>query len=135
MTNFNKFHEIFSRFGGSAHRTPIIACPYYIPYIFHSSALTFKSCRKYSHLSRIFSLFFKILLILMFMFDKLPQTWGLCPIVEFRSDPRKLDPLNRKILHELLGCIISLLQCKGFLTGSWSNTYFVFPTASNYFNY
>ena len=28
----------------------------------------------------------------MHIFEKLPQTLGLCPIVNFRSDPRKSDP-------------------------------------------
>ena len=60
-------------------------------------------------LSRIFSIIFQFLLILMHIFEKLPQILGLCPIVKFRSTSKNRTPsnifwtpLNRKILHKLL---------------------------------
>ena len=59
--------------------------------------------------SRIFLNFFKFLLILMHIFEKLPFIFEALPNRKFGSDPRKLDPskqladsLNRKILHHLL---------------------------------
>ena len=58
---------------------------------------------------RMFSIIFPFLLILMDIFEKLPQILGLCPIVKFRSTREKSDPpniwrtpLNRKILYALL---------------------------------
>ena len=51
--------------------------------------------------------FYKFLLNLMEIFEKLPKILGLCPIVKFCSDlqtfgiPKNICPPNRKILHKL----------------------------------
>ena len=65
-----------------------------------------KNLHFFSNFLNSFSIF---LLILMHIFEKLPQILGLCPIVKFRSTIEKSDPpnifgtpLNRKILHKLL---------------------------------
>ena len=68
-----------------------------------------KKFGKFCIFSRIFSISFKFLLILIHIFEKLPQILGPCPIVKFRSDSRKADSEkfnglshNQKILHALL---------------------------------
>ena len=84
------FLKIQGRFGGGAPEPPTIACPY--------KCLIFPIFKRFSERFAFFSIFpnniANFLLILMQIFEKLPQILGLCPIVKFRSTLEKSDPPN-----------------------------------------
>ena len=66
------------------------------------------------HFSRIFSIIFKFLFILLNIFEKLPRIWGLCPIVKFLSALRRIEPpkLWKTSQPNNSGCIT--------VTGCWT---------------
>ena len=51
-----------------------------------------KFSEKFAFFLEFSQYFFSVLLILMHIFEKLPQILGLCPIVKFRSTLEKSDP-------------------------------------------
>ena len=74
-------------------------------------------CKKFAFFLEFSQYFFNFLLILMHIFEKLPQILGRCPRVKFRtilekSDPPNMlwTPLNRKILHKLLHVKVNLQE-------------------------
>ena len=76
----------------SAHHYSLL---YYIHYFSHSPSPEIKkNLWKNCIFSRIFSIDFQIFLIFMHIFEKLPYILGLCPILQFRPNPRKSDPQN-----------------------------------------
>ena len=92
MSDFDKFLKFLLPSGAPHPESPIIACPYYIPYFPHWPARKCKNLGNICIFSRIFSITFKFFLILMHILERLTKMLGFCPIVNFVSDPRKSEP-------------------------------------------